>query len=310
MDRLTSLRVFVRVADNAGFATAARQLRMSTTMVSNHVQALEEQLGVRLLNRTTRKVALTEVGRVYHERCTQILAELDEADQAASAQQATPRGTLRVYVGGTHITPFISPAVVEYLARYPDTSVDLAVGARMIDLVEEGFELALIATPPPDSTLIVRRLAPWRHFLCAAPSYLERHTAPERPEDLVHHNCLRYAHYPFGNEWRLVGPGGEPVAVRVRGRLVTSSAETLRTVALAGEGILLAPSFASYIFGDDLGAGRLVRILEDYTGVEFAIHAIYPHRHHLSTKVRAFLDLVAERLGGPQSWSAPRVAGR
>ena len=297
MDRLTSLRVFLRVADSAGFAAAARQLRMSTTAVSNHVQALEEQLGVRLLNRTTRKVSLTEVGRAYHERCTHILAELDDADRAASALQSSPRGTLRLYVG-THITRFISPVVAEYLARHAETAVELMIGERnTVDLVEDGFELALVSAPPPDSTLIVRRLIPWRHYVACAPAYLERHPTPQRPEDLAGHNCLRYAHYPFGAEWRLVGPAGEAVAVRVRGRLVTSAADTLRTVALAGEGILLVPSFAPILFGeDDLASGRMLRLLPDWNGVELGIYAIYPHRHHLSSKVRAFLDLVAERL--------------
>jgi len=146
MDRLTSLTVFVRVVDSGGFAAAARRLNMSTTMVSNHVQSLEGRLGVRLLNRTTRKVSLTEVGRDYYERCAPILAELEEADRAAGALQATPRGTLRLYTG-THIVRFIAPVVAEFLALYPEMSVDLTIGERMVDLVEEGFDLAIRPTP-------------------------------------------------------------------------------------------------------------------------------------------------------------------
>ena len=207
MDRLTSLTVFVRVVDTGGFAAAARRLSMSTTMVSNHVQALEDRLGVRLLHRTTRRLSLTEAGKGYYERCTQILAELEEADQTAGAMHSMPRGTLRLYAG-THIIRLVAPVVADYLALYPEVSIDLTIGERMVDIVEEGFDLAIRPTPPPDSSLIVRRLASWRHVLCCAPAYLERHTAPKRPEDLVRHNCLRYALYPFGDEWRFVGPRG------------------------------------------------------------------------------------------------------
>src|SRR4051812_44138402 len=157
MDRLTSLTAFVRVVDNGGFSAAGRRLNMSTTMVSSHVQSLEDRLGARLLNRTTRKVSLTEVGKVYYDRCTQILAELDEADRAATTLQSTPRGTLRLYTG-TSIVRFIAPVVAEYLALYPDASVELTTGERMIDLIEEGLDLAIRPTPPPDSSLIVRRL--------------------------------------------------------------------------------------------------------------------------------------------------------
>jgi DNA-binding transcriptional LysR family regulator len=274
MDRLTSLTVFVRVVDSGGFAAAARRLNMSTTMVSSHVQSLEERLGVRLLNRTTRKVSLTEVGKDYYERCGPILAELEEADRAAGALQATPRGTLRLYTG-THIVRFIAPVVAEFLALYPEAAVDLTIGERMVDLVEEGFDLAIRPTPPPDSSLIVRHLASWRHVLCCSPSYLEEHEAPRRPDELVRHNCLRYAFYPFGDEWHFLGPAGEPVSVRVRGNLVTNSAEALRLLALSGRGLFLAPIFVAV---DDLEAGRLVRLLDGYAPVEFAINAVYPHR--------------------------------
>ena len=298
MDRLTSLTVFTRVVDSGGFSAAARRLNMSTTMVSNHVQSLEDRLGVRLLNRTTRKVSLTEVGKTYYERCTRILADLEEADLAANALQSTPRGTLRLYTS-THIVQFIAPVVAEFLALYPEASVELSMGERMIDLIEEGTDLAIRTTPPPDSSLIVRRLTPWRHILCCSPGYLEMHDAPLQPADLAQHNCLRYAFYPFGDEWHFTGPDGDPAAVRVTGNLLSSSAETLRHVALDGQGLFLAPSF---IAAEDLEAGRLVRILDDYESVEFAINAIYPHRHFLSAKVRSFIDLAAERFAAHREW--------
>jgi DNA-binding transcriptional LysR family regulator len=291
MDRLTSLTVFARVADSGGFSAAARRLNMSATMVSSHVQSLEERLGARLLNRTTRRVSLTEVGKAYYERCTRILADLEEADLAAGALQSTPRGTLRLYTNA-NIAHLIAPMVTEYLARYPEASVEHSTGERMIDLIEEGVDLAVRTIMPSDSSLVVRRLTPWRLILCCSPDYLDTHEAPQRPEDLTHHNCVRYTFYPYGDGWRFVTPGGEQVSVQVTGNLVSSSAETLRQATLSGQGVFLAPSF---IAAEDLDAGRLVPLLKDYRPDEFAIHAIYPHRNYLSAKVRCFIDLAAER---------------
>jgi DNA-binding transcriptional LysR family regulator len=304
MDRLTSLAVFARVVESGGFSAAARRLNMSTTMVSNHVQALEERLGARLLNRTTRHVSLTEVGKAYYERCTQILADLEQADQIAGALQSTPRGTLRLYTN-THILRFVAPVVAEYLALYPEASVELGMGERMVDLIEEGYDLAIRATPTPDSSLIVRQLTAWRPILCCAPSYLASHEMPRRPAELAGHNCLRYALYPFGDEWRFIGPGGKPEGVRVSGNLLTSSGETLRIAALRGLGLFLAPGFVA---AEDLEKGRLVPLLPEYRPVGFAINAIYPHRQLLSAKVRAFLDLLAERIGEHRRWMDPELS--
>ena len=298
MDRLTSLTVFGRVVECGGFSAAARRLNMSVTMVSNHVQALEDRLGARLLNRTTRKVSLTEIGKVYYERSRQILAELDEADRLVGALHATPRGTLRLYTS-THIVRFLAPVVDEFLTRYPAVAIDLTIGERAVDLIEDGFDLAIRLLPPPDSSVIVRQLTHWRHILCCAPSYLESHPAPARLADIAHHNCLRYVLYPHGDEWRFDGSDGQPESVRVSGNVVTNSAETLRILALAGSGLFLAPSF---IIADDLTAGRLVQVLPEYRPVEFAINAIYPHRHHLSAKVRSFIDLLAAHFAEHRRW--------
>src|SRR6266478_4647315 len=194
MDRLTSLTAFVRVVDSGGFSAAGRRLNMSTTMVSNHIQALEERLGARLLNRTTRKVSLTEIGKAYYDRCTQILADIEQADDIAGAMQSTPRGTLRIYTA-THIVPFVAPVVAEFLSSYPDVKVDLSMGERAIDLIDEGIDVAVRLTPPPDSSLIVRTLATWRHVLCCSPGYLEQHGRPEQLSDLAERNCLRHSNY-------------------------------------------------------------------------------------------------------------------
>ena len=298
MDRLTSLTVFTRVVDSGGFSAAAQRLGMSPTMVSNHVQALENGLGVRLLNRTTRKVSVTEIGREYYERCIQILAELDEADRIVGALQATPRGRLRLHCN-THIVRFIDPVVVGLLADYPDISVDLRIGESMVDLIEDGFDLAIGPTPPPDSSLIVRRLSAWRPVLCCAPAYLQTHPTPACPADLAAHNCLRYALAPFGDDWPFATADGKPATVRVSGNLVTTSAETLRAVTCAGGGLFLAPSF---VIADDLQAGAVVPLLSDFRLPEFAINAIYPHRRHLAAKVRTFIDRLAERFAEHQRW--------
>jgi DNA-binding transcriptional LysR family regulator len=292
MDRLTGLTVFAEVAQAGGFSAAARRLDMSTTMVSNHVQALEERLGARLLNRTTRRVSLTDVGRAYYERCRRILLELEEADQAAGLLQTTVRGTLRLYVG-VHIMPFIAPVVVEFLERHPEASIDLNSGERNVDMVEEGLDLAIRAVQPADGNVILRRLADWHHILCCSPAYIDRHGAPRRLEDLARHNCLRFSLYAFGDEWHFTGPGESQVSVKVAGNLVTNNASVLRASALAGQGIVMAPTF---IGAEDLKAGRLVRLLPDHRAVDFAINATYPTRHHLSTKVRAFLDLAAQHM--------------
>jgi len=301
MDRMTSLTVFTRVVDAGGFSAAARKLDMSTTMVSNHVQALEDRLGVRLLNRTTRRVSVTEIGRTYYERCVQILAQIDEADRLASEMQATPRGKLRLYTNASMVG-FIGPVVGDFIAAHPLVSVELSVGERMVDLIDEGYDLAIRTTPPPDSSLIVRRLTPWRHVLCCAPSYLEQHGAPESAEDLAHRNCLRYAHYPFGDQWHFIGPAGESIAVPISGNFVTNNPEALKRLGLDGRGILLGPSF---LIAEELRAGLLVRVLEDLTPIELAINALYPHRHHVATTVRSFIDLLAERLAAHRNWLDP-----
>jgi DNA-binding transcriptional LysR family regulator len=298
MDRMSNMAVFAKVVECGGFSAAARRLNMSPTGVSIHVQALEDRLGARLLYRTTRKLSLTEVGKVYYERCAQILAEVEEADRLVSASQAAPRGILRLSVG-THIVRFIAPVVIEFLRLYPEASIDLSMGDRMPDLVEEGLDLAVRPTAPPDSRLVVRRLATWRHVLVCAPSYLETRQAPSEPGDLARHNCLRYAYYPFNDRWRFTGPDGE-ISVQVSGNLFTNSAETLRGTVLQGEGLFLAPSF---LVSEDLAAGRLVPLLVGFLPIEFAINAVYPHRQHLSAKVRSFIELLVKHFGHQMPWS-------
>jgi DNA-binding transcriptional LysR family regulator len=290
MDRLTSLTAFVRVVDSGGFSAAGRRLNMSTTMVSNHIQGLEDRLGARLLNRTTRKVSLTEIGKAYYDRCTHILADLEQADDLASAQQLTPRGTLRVYTG-THIVQFVAPVVADFLKRFSDVKVDLTIGERTVDLIDEGYDVAIRLTPSPDSSLVVRSLATWRHVLCCSPDYLEQHGPVTQLSDLANHNCVRHVLYPFYDEWRFTDRKDRPASVRVSGNLVSNSGETLRRTALQGGGVCLA---AGFLVADDLESGRLIRLLPEYRPVELDMNVVYPHRHHLSAKVRSFIDMLAQ----------------
>ena len=184
---------------------------------------------------------------------------------------------------------FVSPVVAEFLALYPDVKVDLTMGERAIDMIDEGFDIAVRLTPPPDSSLIVRSLATWRHVLCCSHDYIEKHGRPQQLSELADHNCVRHVNYPY-DEWRFVDRKGAPASVRVSGNLITNSGETLRTTALQGGGIALA---AGFLVHDDLEAGRLVRLLPEYRPIELSMNAVYPHRHHLSAKVRIFIDMLA-----------------
>jgi DNA-binding transcriptional LysR family regulator len=287
MDRLTSLTAFVRVVDSGGFSAAGRKLNMSTTMVSNHVQSLEDRLGARLLHRTTRKVSLTEVGQAYYDRCIRILSDIEQADDIAGALQSVPRGTLRIYTN-THVVQFLSSAVAEFLASYAEVKVDLTIGERQADLLDENFDLAVQMIPPRDSSLIVRKIATWRHVLCCSHGYVEAHGKPEQLADLATRNCLRHVNYPF-DEWRFVDRKGAPSSVGVSGNLMSNSGETLKLAALAGVGVLMG---AGFLIHNELESGALVRLLPEYRPVELTMNAVYPHRHHLSAKVRTFIDLL------------------
>jgi DNA-binding transcriptional LysR family regulator len=300
MDRLAAMESFVRVVARGRFTAAAEDLRLSRAMVSKHIQNLEEHLGARLLNRTTRKVSLTEVGRVYHERCAQILADITETESAVGALQAKPRGRLRVNAPVSFGTLHLAALVVDYMAAYPEVTVELTLNDRIVDLIEEGYDLAVRIARLADSSLIARRLAAGRAVVCASPVYLEQHGRPQHPNDLVNHNCLGYSYGLAGGEWRFDGPEG-PASVRVQGNLEANNGDALRAAALRGAGVALLPSF---IVGADLAAERLVPLLPGYRVPEFAIHVVYPPGRHLSAKVRSFVDFLVPRCGERPAWDA------
>jgi DNA-binding transcriptional LysR family regulator len=298
MDRMTSMAAFVKVVESGGFSAAARTLGISPSMVTTHVRALEERLAVRLLNRSTRKVSLTEAGHAYYERCLQILTDVEEAERIAEALQSTPRGTLRLNTS-VAIPPFLAPVIAEFVSLYPEVSVNLAMTDRMLDLVEEGFDLAVRNMSVPDSSLIARCVATYRFVVCGSPGYLAARGVPREPADLVHHNCLIYSHSAWGNEWHFAGPDGEQ-SVAVVGNLQANSDNALRLAAVHGQGLALAPSF---LVIDEIKSGRLVPVLTEFLQTDHAINAIYPHRRHLSAKVRSFIDLLARRFRDDPAWA-------
>jgi len=305
MDRLESMRIFVKVVESGSFTGAAARLRVSPGMASEHAKALEERLGTRLLNRTTRKLSLTETGRAYYERSTRILADLDEAEQAASDLQATPRGELRVNASPSFGILQLAPAISDFSAQFPEVSVDLMLSDRMVALIDEGFDLAVRCEPLPDSSLIARPIAPVRLVICAAPSYLDRHGTPRTPADLASHNCLTLTGSPHFAKWFLPGDAGDFGDVSPSGNLRSNSGGVLKHAALAGHGLVCLPT---YITADELRSGRLVSVLDDYPTPTFMLRALYPSNRHLSAKVRGFVDFLAKRFGKPSLWAHPEQA--
>jgi DNA-binding transcriptional LysR family regulator len=294
MDRISSMVSFVKVVEHAGFTSAARQLNLATSVVTTHVKSLEERLGARLLNRTTRNVSLTEAGQAYYERCVQILSEIEDAEDAIQVLQSRPRGVLRLNTS-PGIPILISPFIDEYTALYPDVTIHLTATSRMLDLVEQGFDLAIWYATIPDPSLIVRRLASYRAVICASPEYLAKHGEPKHPSELSNHSCLIFYDATYskdGKEWIFTGPDGD-FPVRVSGALETNSPDALKLAALRGQGLLFAPT---PMMVGELRSGALVPVLSEFLPHQFAIEALYPNREHLPAKVRTFIDLIAKNL--------------
>jgi DNA-binding transcriptional LysR family regulator len=298
MDRLQCMKVFARVVEAGSFSRAAERLDMSNAAVTRHLAHLESVLAARLLNRSTRKLSLTAVGTSYYERCVQILADIEEAESGVSEQVEMPRGILRVNAPVSFATRHIAPLLAEYCERYPLVTVDIAISDRIVDIVEEGYDLAIRITQSPAPMLVARRLAPARMVLCAAPSYLKHYGTPRTPKDLEHHACLNYSYLSTGSTWQFTGKRG-PVSVRIKGPLVANNGDVLHAALLQGMGITLQPSF---IAGEDLKAGRLIPLLPGYQPPLLDIYAVYASRRHLSAKVRTFIDFLVGRFGDPPYW--------
>jgi DNA-binding transcriptional LysR family regulator len=298
MDKLASIRAFTKVVQHNGYAAAARDLRLSRSVVSKYVIELEEELGVQLLSRTTRSVTPTENGQAYYERCLAILADLEEADLAAARSQAEVRGLLRVNAPMSFGTLHLARAVADFMEKYPELRIQLVLSDQLIDAVQEGYDMTLRIADLPSSSMIARKIAPAHRALCASPTYLSQHGVPQHPDDLREHACLTYGHLATGNQWKLTGPDGDHW-VAIPWTLCTNNAEVLRDAAVGGRGIALLPTF---IAGADIQQGRLTTVLTSYKAPEISIYAIYPETRHLSPKVRVFIDFLVERFGGRPYW--------
>jgi len=297
MDRFHAISAFVKVVETGSFARAAARLDVSVSSVSRQVADLEAHLDARLLNRTTRRLSLTEGGRAFHERCVQLLADLEEAEQSANLGTIEPRGTLRLTAAITFGSRHLAPALAEFVARYPAMRFDIELSDRASDLVEEGFDVAVRIGEIGSQNLVGRRVGATRLVCCAAPSYLERHGKPRTPEDLAGHACLTYEYSVQRNVWPFRDRQGRERNVRVAGAVHSNNGRFLEALAVEGVGIAFEPDF---IVGPDVRAGRLVQLLRGFEPPPTSIYVVYPSRRHLSAKVRVFADFLAARFAAAE----------
>lgn len=293
MDRLQSMSVFAKAVELGSFSAAGEVLSMSSQLVGKHVQALEQHLGVCLIHRTTRRHRLTEAGFAFYERVKIILAEVEAAEGMAAMSAGTPRGRLRINAPVSFGIHALSRRLPEYMAAYPEVSVDMSLSNRYVDLIDEGFDVAFRVGELSDSGLIARALAPYRLRLCAAPSYLASHTAITHPNDLTQHECLGFSYTELRTRWTFAGPEGE-ITVPVSGKLMVDSGEALLMAARAGMGLMLQPC---ELVREDVSAGRLVLVLPEYPVPTRPFHLVYAPDRRMTPKLRSFIDFAVAAFG-------------
>lgn len=303
MNTLEGMNLLVEAVDGGSFSAAGRQLGLAPSSVARGIRALEDDLGVRLLNRTTRSLSLTEAGRLYHERARRILAEVEEARLSVTQLEANPRGTLRLNAPSAFGRAQIAPILPDFLSTYPELKIDLSMTDAFIDPVEEGVDLVIRIGELKDSSLIARKLAPNRRVICASPDYFARHGRPEAPDDLCQHNCLIYKRSNDRVIWHLRDRNDITHDVSVAGDFQTNNTEALRAVLLGGLGVAILPT---WFIGHDVREGRLEIVFEDYTvsptALDTNIYAVFPYNRHLSPKVRAFVDVLLKRFSPVPPW--------
>ena len=295
-DRFELIESFVMVAQKLSFVEAANSLQIEPSALSRRIRRLEKRLGVRLLNRNTRRVALTEAGVLYLSHCTEVLAKLDEADAIVSHFSAEPRGLLRVTLPVSFGQRQIAPALPEFLNRYPQINLDLLFTERVVDVVEESIDVAIRVGQLQDSQLVVQRLAPNRCILCASPTYLKKYGSPQTPKELEQHSCLIFP--GFGDIWHF-SRQNQQIAVRVKGKLRGNNGEALYQAVLAGCGIVLIPTFMA---GDPLRTGQLETVLDDWKVPTTDIFAVLGVGQYIPAKTQVFVDFLAERFRDPPDW--------
>ena len=295
MDKFQEMQSFVAIVDAGSFVRAADALETSKAAVSRHLAELEHRLGVRLLNRTTRKLSLTDDGQSFYHRCTEIIAAVNNAECELSSRSTQASGLLRISVPVTFGIRYLAPLWGVFLGLHPKITLDVALADRTVDLVEDGIDLAIRISEFPHPNLIGRKLASTRIILCASPTYLERKGVPKYPQELADHDVISYTYWTSRDEWKFDGPDG-PVMVKTHPRLFTNNGDTCRAAALQHQGIILQPSF---LVEDDLRSGALHEILPAYKSVELGIYAIYASRRQLPLKLRHLIDFLVEAFRQP-----------
>ena len=290
MDKFQEMRVFAAVVDAGSFVGASDALDMSKPAVSRHVADLEGRLGVRLLHRTTRKLSLTDEGEVFYARCKELLGNIEEAEAEITSRSGQATGQLKVSVPVSFGLLHLAPLWAEFMARHPKVMLDLTLSDRMVDLVEEGFDVAVRIAKLPSSSLISRRISSTRLILCASPTYLKLHGTPSHPSELAGHQVAAYSLLSLGEVWEFDGPDGH-VAVKVDPRMRTNSGDTCRAIALRHEALVIQPSF---LVGGDLKTGALVELMPQYHAMDLGIYAMYPTRKHVLPKVRLLIDYLVD----------------
>jgi DNA-binding transcriptional LysR family regulator len=305
------MTIFAHVVDAGSLSGAARRLNLSRSTVSKQIAQLENRLGARLVQRTTRRLSLTEVGVEYYARCTRIVHEVEDAEQSVGHLHATPRGLLRVNAPMSFGQRHIAPVIAEFLRCHPNVQLELTLDDQVVNMVESGFDVSIRVARLADSALIARRLAPNRVVVCGSPAYFAAHQRPRTPRDLGQHNCLHYTLLASRNAWRFAGPRGERL-VEVSGSLRANNGDVLQMAARDGVGLVQLPTF---IVGPDLANGVLETVLDAFADDSTSIWALYPSARHLSPKARAVLDFFGARFAGRPYWdetacAAPRHGRR
>ncbi|MGA2776217.1 MAG: LysR family transcriptional regulator [Steroidobacteraceae bacterium] len=298
MDKVQEMSSFVAVIDAGSFVAAAHATNLSKAAVSRHVTELEQRLGTCLLQRTTRRLSVTSEGQAFYARCKEVLAAIDEAESEVTATRGEPSGLIRVNAPLTFGVLQLAPLWGRFADRYPKVSLDVSLTNRIVDLVEEGYDIAIRISAAPSAMLIARKLASTRMILCASGRYLERHGVPRQPQDLAAHRVISYTCLATQDEWQFAGPQG-PVSARVNACIHTNNGDTCRRAALDHQGIVLQPDF---LVGGDIRDGSLVALMPEFRGNEIGIYAVYPSRKHLSLKVRRLIDFLTESFRDV-SWS-------
>ena len=301
MDKFLEMKAFAAVVDAGSFVQAAEALQMSKPTVSRYLADLEQRLGVRLLHRTTRKLSLTEEGRAFYGRCKTVLADVDVAEAEVTAKSIVVNGLIKINVPVSFGVLHLAPLWPDFMAKYPQVLLDITLADRVVDLVEEGFDMAVRIARLPSSSLVSKQLSSTRMLLCASPGYLRKHGRPKHPSELVDHTVLAYSLLATGDQWEFEGPEGR-VTVSVNPSMRTNSGDTCRAAALQNKGVVLQPSF---LVGDDLRSGALVELMPQYRALEFGVYAIYPTRQYVAPKVRALVDFLAKALRDVRWYDAP-----